>query len=165
MQEINKDELIDLICVAAEQERTETAEARKGEEPFNVLTHSEIIRFMRNFECDFINHNDEMIIDLDYNIYFCIDICDSVQDLEANTLLALCRPIGKGIEKRKRKWRELLERFNDYFGTQLTREDMCEIYVHLCYSRMGEAVKKFIADGFPMDRIEEYAAMRKQVVP
>lgn len=127
------------------------------------MEHNEIIKFMRDFGCDFINRNNEMIIDLDYNIYFSLNICDSVQDMEIYALLVLCRPIGKGIEYRKRKWRELLKRFNDYFKIELTREDMSEIYVHLCYLNMEDAVKRFIADGLPVSRLEEYGAMRKKV--
>lgn len=127
------------------------------------MEHNEIIKFMRDFGCDFINRNNEMIIDLDYNIYFSLNICDSVQDMEIYALLVLCRPIGKGIEYRKRKWRELLKRFNDYFKIELTREDMYEIYVHLCYLNMEDAVKRFIADGLPVSRLEEYGAMRKKV--
>lgn len=129
------------------------------------MEHSEIIKFMKDFKCDFINRNDEMIIDLDYNIYFKISVCNDVKDMEAYALLVLCRPIGKGIEYRKRKWRELLERFNEYFKCDLTRDDMQEIYCELCYLNMENAVKKFIADGFPMDRLGEYAAMRNKAVP
>lgn len=129
------------------------------------MDHNEIIKFMQDFKCDFINQNDEMIIDLDYNIYFDIGMCNDVKDMEAYALLTMCRPIGKGIEYKKRKWRDLLKRFNEYFKCDLTREDMRKIYGELCYSNMENAVKKFIADGFPMDRISEYAAMRNQTVP
>lgn len=130
------------------------------EQPKQLLTQEELFRFMKKFGADFINSNNELIIDFDYNIYFSLNNCKTIEDVEASSLLVLCRPIGKGIRYEKRKWRELLKRFNTYFKCELTREDMREIYGELCYSGMLEALKQFIADGFKMDQLEKYAKMR-----
>lgn len=125
-----------------------------------ALKQEELFLFMKKIGAEFINYNNELILDLEYNIYFSLNNCHSLADIEASALLVLCRPVGKGISFKKRKWRELLKRFNSYFNCDLTREDMREIYGELCYSGMVEATKQFIADGFQMDNIQKYAEMR-----
>ncbi|MEN0587142.1 hypothetical protein [Kurthia gibsonii] len=129
-----------------------------------TLKQEEVFQFMKKFGAEFINYNNELIIDLDYNIYFSLNNCHSIADVEASTLLALCRPIGKGIRYKKRKWRDLLKRFNSYFNCELTREDMREIYGELCYSGMLKVTSQFIEEGFQMDQLQKYARMRKKVL-
>lgn len=129
-----------------------------------TLQYQEVFGFMKKFGTEFINYNNELIIDLDYNIYISLNTCETLADVEASALLVLCRPIGKGIQYEKRKWKTLLNQFNSYFGCELTRKDMCEIYGELCYTGMLEALQKFIADGFPMDNLQKYANMRKKVI-
>lgn len=132
---------------------------KSKEQPLKL---EEVFTFMKKFGADFINSNNELIIDLDYNIYFSLNNCKTIEDVEASTVLVLCRPIGKGIRYEKRKWRDLLKRFNTYFKCELTREDMREIYSELCYSGMMEGMKLFISDGFKMDQIKKYAKMRNK---
>lgn len=129
-----------------------------------TLQYQEVFTFMKKFGADYINSNNELILDFDYNIFFSLNTCNTLEDVEASTLLVLCRPIGKGIRYEKRKWKTLLNQFNSYFGCELTREDMYEIYVELCYTGMLEALHKLIADDFPMDNLQKYANMRKKEI-
>ena len=118
------------------------------------MNYDQIMSLMRLFPIDYLNRFDELIIDEKTNIYSYIGGCESIEDVEACLILSLCRPIGKGLDKNDAN--RLLERVNGYFCVELTREDMLSIYTHLCYADYVKQVKKFIEDGFPIDRIKQY---------
>lgn len=69
---------------------------------------------------------------------------------------SLCRPIGKGLDKRPAE--RLLKRFNDYFETNLTREDMRLMYGELCYETKLDRFKDFVNRGFPIEELKEVTA-------
>lgn len=76
-----------------------------------------------------------------------------MEDVKAKVLMSMCRPIGKGLELKHAN--RLLDRFNKYFNTNLTREDMRKIYCDLCYSSKLEENKDFIKRGFPMHELKD----------
>lgn len=117
------------------------------------LNLNEVFQFMQEFKCDFINRFCEIIIDETTNTYVSINECKSLDDVKARVLMAMCRPIGKGLEINNAN--RLLDRFNTYFNTDLTRKDMRKIYVDLCYSSKLEENKEFIRRGFPVHELKE----------
>jgi|GEM_PF-5952812 len=117
------------------------------------LNLNEVFQFMQEFKCDFINRFCEIIIDEPTNTYVSINECKSLDDVKARILMSICRPIGKGLELSHAN--RLLERFNKYFSTNLTRKDMLKIYRDLCYSSKLEENKEFIKRGFPVQELKE----------
>ncbi len=107
---------------------------------------------MKEFEVDLLNRFNELIIDEPTNTYTIINNCESIEDVELRVVFALCRPIGKGLSKKPAE--RLLRRFNSYFNTELTREDLRLMYGELCYETMIEEFKNFIKRGFPIDELK-----------
>jgi len=117
------------------------------------LNLNEVFQFMQEFKCDFINRFCEIIIDESTNTYVSINECKSLEDVKARILMSMCRPIGKVLELSHANI--LLERFNKYFSTDLSRQDMRKIYVELCYSSKLEENKEFIKRGFPVHELKD----------
>lgn len=120
-----------------------------------MLNYLEVMDFMKNFHIDCLNGNRELIIDIDTNTYCYIGNCKDIDDVKTMVVMALTRPIYKGLKPKKSK--EMLARFNNFFKTSLTKEDFGKLYVALCYESTIPNYKKFIQDGFPMDKLEEYS--------
>ena len=116
------------------------------------LDYNEVFQFMQEFKVDFMNMYGEMIIDEKTNVYTFITNCKDMEDVKTRVVYALCRPIGKGLEKRDAF--RLLKRVNDYFKTELTKDDMLLMYQDLCYERKLPEFKDFIKRGFPMDELK-----------
>lgn len=116
------------------------------------LNYNELYQFMREFGVDFLNMYGEMIIDNKTNTYTHITGCNDLDDVKTRVIYVMCRPIGKGLEKRDAF--RLLKRVNDYFKTQLTKDDMLLMYQELCYERKLPEFKDFIKRGFPMDELK-----------
>lgn len=117
-----------------------------------TLNYNEVFQFMREFGVDFINRYNELIIDEPTNTYVGIENCKDIEDVKTYVVFALCRPIGKGLEDYPAK--RLLNRFNNYFGTELTREDMRLMYGELCYTHKLNEFKDFIKRGFPINELK-----------
>lgn len=120
----------------------------------SVLNLSEVLQVAKDFQADFINPNGEIIIHAKKNIYaYVLDAAD-VKEVEARVVMSMMRPISKGQPTKTAN--ELLHRINYKYAKQLTRADFEQMYIHLCYSRSVPDVVRFIAAGFPMDRVEQY---------
>ena len=117
------------------------------------LNLNEVFKFMQEFEVNFINRYGDMIIDLRTNTYTTILGCYNIEDVITRVVMALCRPIGKGLEVKEAN--RLLEKVNRYFRTSLTRDDMRLMYTELCYMSKFEYFKDFIKRGFPMQELKE----------
>lgn len=117
-----------------------------------ALDYNEVYQFMKEFEIDVLNRFDELIIDMTTNTWANIKGCEDIDDLKTRVVYSLCRPIGKGLEDKHAN--RLLVKFNKYFGTDLTRDDMRLMYQELCYpSELGK-FKAFIKLGFPIDKLQ-----------
>lgn len=116
-----------------------------------TLDYGEVFKFMQEFQVDFLNRYQEMIIDEPTNTYVSIKSCKDIDDVKTFVVFALCRPIAKGLETRKANM--LLKRVNQYFKMDLTREDMHLMYGELCYLEKFEQFKDFIKRGFPMHEL------------
>lgn len=121
----------------------------------NTLNYPEVLAFMKEFGADFINSSNELIIDERTNTYFALRPCTSLDDVKVMVVFALCRPIGKGLEKKEAK--RLLKLVNNYFGSELSREDMRLMYAELCYMHKLDEFKSFIDRGFPIEELKASA--------
>lgn len=117
-----------------------------------TLGFSEVAKFMKEFRVDFLNRFGELIIDSKTNTFADINHCENMDDVEATVVFALCRPIGKGLQKPIAN--NLLTRVNEYFDTDLTREDMHLIYAELCYINKFDDFKSFVKRGLPMHELK-----------
>jgi hypothetical protein len=118
-----------------------------------TLNYNEVFQFMRDFGVDFLNRYEELIIDEPTNTYVCIKNCKNIEDVKLYVVFSLCRPIGKGLEDKPAT--RILGRFNKYFNTNLTREDMRLMYGELCYETKLDHFKDFIRRGFPMEELKK----------
>jgi len=121
----------------------------------NKLNYNQVLEFMKNFEVDYINRFDEMIIDHFTNTYVYIGGCHDIDDIVMRTVYAMARPIGKGLEESHAI--RLLNKINNYFKISLTCGDMLTIYEELCYERKLPQFKKFVMNGMPMEEIMLYS--------
>lgn len=116
------------------------------------LDYNEVITFMKEFKIDLLNSYGELIIDEPTNTYTFITRCKDLDDVKTHVVYSLCRPIGKGLEKRPAD--RLLKRINDYFNVDLSKEDMLLMYQELCYVSKLDEFKDFVKRGFPMDELK-----------
>lgn len=103
------------------------------------------------FSCEFITVRGELIIDRKTNTYASLDECETKRDVEAKLLMAVSASLSCGDAAKKRK--HILAKFNTYFNTNLTFDDMERIYAKLCYAGKLEENKSFIERGFPMEEL------------
>ncbi len=120
------------------------------------LDFNEVVKFMREFGVDLLNRYGELIIDEPTNTYVYINPCKDIEDVKTYVVFALCRPIGKGLDKKDAN--RLLRRINKYFKVNLSREDMRQMYAQLCYTDKLDDFKDFIKRGFPIDELKEVTA-------
>ncbi|MDW0113786.1 hypothetical protein QT711_11360 [Sporosarcina saromensis] len=106
---------------------------------------------MKDFEVDILNRFDELIIDEPTNTYTFIGGCNDLDDVKTRVVFSLCRPIGKGLEKKDAN--RLLVKFNKYFKTNLSRNDMLLMYRELCYQSKLDEFRVFVQRGFPMNEL------------
>lgn len=124
-----------------------------------MTKHETILEVMRRFDIPFMNAAGELIIDVKENVYCSTEGIETPEEIEASIVMSVTRPIYKGLSERKAL--ALLDRINRRYDTLLTRDDMGDMYKHLCLWRLLPNFQRFIADGFPMDKIEEYAKEEK----
>lgn len=112
------------------------------------LNYNEVFSFMQDFPVDFLNNRNQLIIDENTDTFVSINGCETIEDVKARVVYAMCRPIGKGLETYQAE--RLLQRFNEYFGTELKREDLRRMYSELCYPHQIDTLKSFMQRGFPV---------------
>ncbi|MCA1027012.1 hypothetical protein LCM23_13000 [Cytobacillus kochii] len=116
------------------------------------MEHNEMVKFMKEFGIDILNRFDELIIDEKTNTYAYIGGCEDFDDVKTRVVFSLCRPISKGLGEKDAD--RLLERFNKYFGKNLTKDDMLLMYQKLCYPSKIGVFKDFIKRDFPLDELK-----------
>lgn len=117
----------------------------------NELNYNEVLTFMKEFGVDCMTSNGELVFDIGTNTYADINHCRDIDDVKGTTIYNLCRPIGKGLDNQTANM--LLSRVNDYFKTDLSRDDMRLMYRELCYRDKFEEFKSFVKRGFPMEEL------------
>jgi hypothetical protein len=119
----------------------------------NELDYNEVFQFMKDFRINYLNCYNELIIDEPTNVYTTIHHCKDIDDVKTSVVFAICRPIGKGLQNKPAT--RILNKFNNYFGVELTKEDMLLMYQELCYTGKLESFKGFIKRGFPMEELKQ----------
>ncbi|PAD70586.1 hypothetical protein CHH83_01940 [Bacillus sp. 7586-K] len=119
----------------------------------DTLSYNDVVKFMKEFGIDVLNRFDELIIDMTTNTWANINGCCDIEDVKTRVVYSLCRPIGKALDDKHAN--RLLEKFNKYFKTKLTQEDMLLMYQELCYTSKLDEFKDFILRGFPMQELRE----------
>lgn len=119
----------------------------------NTLDYNEVFQFMKEFKVDELNRFEEFIIDQPTNTHVSIKNCKDMEDVKVYVVYTLCRPISKGLEESASK--RLLDRINQYFKVNLTKQDMRLMYQKLCYAEKVEEFKDFIKRGFPMEELKK----------
>lgn len=118
-----------------------------------ALDYNVVFQFMKDFEVDLLNRFGELIIDEPSNTYVSIRDCKDIEEVKTYVVFALCRPISKGLGEKASS--RLLQRLNNYFNTQLTKQDCLLMYNHLCSVSKLDEFKDFIKRGFPVDELKE----------
>lgn len=96
----------------------------------------------------------ELILDIKHNTYFILD--DSVTSLEvfkAKFIAWTCRATFKGVSDKMQK--ENLRRFNEYLGTNFSKEDMEIIYTKLGNDIRRELCIEFINSNYDLKLLSQ----------
>lgn len=117
------------------------------------VDYEEVFEFMSEFGVAIMTHKKELILDEKNNVFATVEGCSDMWEVKTRVTSAVCRPIGKGLSVRDAN--RLLEKFNKYFKSKLTREDMLLIYQKLDYERTMNEFKGFVKRGFPMNELKE----------
>ena len=118
----------------------------------------EIFKVMKHFDESYINSCGELIISHRGNVYFTATNCNTKEDIICKLLEWCSRPIVKGepysTNKRNTEWRNsLLCGYNNYLGTNFTKDDMYWIYDKLGNAVNHELTLEFIHSGFDLSLV------------
>lgn len=89
------------------------------------------------FPKSFINRNNEIILQAKNNVYFRLDDVESELDFKCKMFAWVSRPIAKSLNKYW--WPRVLLSFNEYMGTNFTKDDMYKIY-----DRLGNDINRYL---------------------
>ncbi|QNG60373.1 hypothetical protein H4O14_02265 [Bacillus sp. PAMC26568] len=96
----------------------------------------------------FINQSNELIVVPKNNIYFRLEDVQSDLDLKCKVIAWLSRPSCKGISNYWQK--RVREIFNEFLGTNFTKDEMMEIYTYLGNDCNRTLCVKFIESGYDL---------------
>ena len=114
-----------------------------------ITIHKDIIQLMKLFPGSFINSDLELILVPKENIYFRLEDVKSSIDLKCKVIAYLSRPSCKGTNNKVQKL--CLARFNAFFNSTFSEEDMTEIYTYLGNNCNREKTIRFIHSGYNLD--------------
>jgi len=107
-----------------------------------------IRRAMMVFEGSFINHNYELILNRQYNIYFRLEDVETEHDFKCKMLWWVSRSACEGIsEYRQNKIRESLNRF---LGVEFSKANWMCIYCKLGNKVNSNLTNEFIESGYDL---------------
>ncbi|GAA0348169.1 hypothetical protein GCM10008931_44320 [Oceanobacillus oncorhynchi subsp. oncorhynchi] len=98
---------------------------------------SYVKRALNIFPQSFINRNNEIILQPKNNVYFRLDDVESELDFKCKMFAWASRPIAKSLNKYW--WPRVLLNFNEYMGTNFTKDEMYKIY-----DRLGNDVNRYL---------------------
>lgn len=111
-----------------------------------------VTKALRVFPCSFINANEEIILEPTNNVYFRLEEVTSELDFKCKMFAWVSRPIAKGLGKHWSK--RVLKSFNDFMGTEFTKDDMYAIYDRLGNDINRKLTIAFIESNFDMKLLE-----------
>ena len=113
------------------------------------------------FPNSFINENDEFIAVPSTNLYFLLGNVNSLLELKCKVLEWFSRDALKSMnfrsEWRNKEYRDnILEKINDFLGTDFTRDDMELIYTYLGNNINRALCIEFIESDYNLQVIKDY---------
>ena len=110
-------------------------------------------KLMSCFRNSFINYHGEFIARSDAQAYFNLSTCDSEIDVKCKVLEWLSRPASKGMPYRSDKKNQEFQQFmldgiNKFLGTNLSHDDIDEVYTYLGNSCNHAKTLRFIESGY-----------------
>lgn len=114
-----------------------------------------VMRLLRCFSGSFITPNGDFITRLPSNATFCLNDCESENDIKCKVLEWLSYAASKGQPYRTNKGNQRFRQFmqdgiNQYLGTAFSNEDFVEIYTYLGNCCNHQKTLRFIESGFDM---------------
>jgi hypothetical protein len=104
------------------------------------------------FPKSFINDRNEFILDPKNNIYFTLEDVQSELDFKCKLIAWLSRPSCKGVSE---YWqRNTLKNFNEFLGTNFTKEEMSQIYTFLGNDVNRSLCVKFIESNYDLSLLK-----------
>lgn len=122
----------------------------------------EIFNVMKHFHGSYINQCGELILSDRGNVYFTAKHCESKEDVICKLLEWCSKPIAKGepyrTNTRNFVWRNsLLCGYNNYLGTNFTKDDMYWIYDKLGNAVNHELTLEFIHSNYDLSLVRPKA--------
>ncbi|MGE6627845.1 hypothetical protein [Bacillus pumilus] len=109
----------------------------------------------------FINHNNELILVPTKNIYFRLENVKTDLDLKCKVLAWLSRPSCKGVGHYWQK--RVLQIFNEFLGTNFSKEEMDKVYTHLGNDVNRELSVSFIESGYNLSLLPNEQLAKEEV--
>lgn len=112
------------------------------------------------FPSSFINDHEEFIAYPRTNLYFILGNCENLLDVKCKVLEWFSRDCFKSMPFRS-NWRNeeyhklILERVNEFLGTDFTEEDMEIIYQHLGNAIKHKLTIKFVESDYDLTVLKE----------
>ncbi|MBU8733714.1 hypothetical protein KM915_27270 [Cytobacillus oceanisediminis] len=100
----------------------------------------------------FINQSNELIVVPKNNIYFRLEDVKTELDLKCKVIAWLSRPSCKGISNYWQK--RVREIFNEFLGTNFTKDEMMEIYTYLGNDCNRTLCVKFIESDYDISLLQ-----------
>lgn len=113
---------------------------------------SYVKRALNIFPQSFINRNNEIILQPKNNVYFRLDDVESELDFKCKMFAWVSRPIAKSLNK---YWcPRVLLNFNEYMGTNFTKDEMYKIYDRLGNDVDRDLTIRFIESNYDLSLLD-----------
>ena len=109
-------------------------------------------RALKVFPKSFVYKNNEIILEPKNNVYFRLEDVKTELDFKCKMLAWVSRPIGKSLNK---YWSpKVLKNFNEFMGTQFTKNEMLQIYDRLGNDVNRKLTIRFIESNYDLSLLE-----------
>lgn len=97
---------------------------------------------------DFVNHNNEIILEPRNNIYFRLEDVRNELDLKCKVIAWLSRPSCKGVSN---YWQKRIRQIvNEFLGTEFSKDEMSHVYTYLGNDVNRALCVRFIETGYDL---------------
>lgn len=109
-------------------------------------------RALNVFPKSFVNKSNEIILEPKNNLFFRLEDVNSELDFKCKMFAWLSRPISKSLNK---YWSpRVLKSFNEFMGTQFTKNEMLQIYDRLGNDVNRKLTIRFIESNYDLSLLE-----------
>ncbi len=116
-------------------------------------TKTELDKLMKIFNRCFINHNWELILVPEHNIYFRLEDVNRPEDVKRKVIQYVSRYASKGI--REKAQIDIMKKLNTYFGVDFGKKEWELIYIYLGNGCNDKLCRKFIEEEYDIKLLEE----------